>query len=77
MEAAVCDLPLKIVYNSQWTEEQSTFVKAGLRVLPDDCQAVMFLLSDQHHISSQLIGELIKRYVVNYAPITAPKVGKR
>jgi len=77
VEVAVCDLSLKTIYNSQWAEGQSTSVKAGLRALPDDPQAVMFLLSDQPHIPSQLIRELIQRYAMNRAPITAPKVGER
>lgn len=77
VEAAVSELPLKTVYNPRWAEGQSTSMQAGLRALPDDIQAVMFLLSDQPHIPSELIRQLIESYTEHRAPITAPMVGSR
>jgi len=77
VEAAVRELPMKIVFNSRWAQGQSTSMKTGLLALPEDCQAVMFLLSDQPQITSRLIRQLIERYKVNRAPITAPKVGSQ
>jgi len=77
VEAAVRELPMKIVFNSRWAQGQSTSMKTGLLALPEDCQAVMFLLSDQPQITSHLIRQLIERYKVDRAPITAPKVGSQ
>jgi molybdenum cofactor cytidylyltransferase len=77
IEAAVNDLPVKIVYNPDWAQGQSTSMKAGLDALPEGCQAVMFLLGDQPQIPVELLRQLIERYEKHRAPITAPKVGER
>ncbi|MDW7755189.1 MAG: NTP transferase domain-containing protein, partial [Brevefilum sp.] len=53
---------------------QSTSMKAGLKALPEACGSVMFLLSDQPQISSELIRQLMDRYFQNRNAITAPMV---
>ena len=68
------DLPVKIVHNPDWQQGQSTSMKAGLKALPDQCDSVMFLLSDQPQISSELIRQLMARYAQNRKLITAPMV---
>lgn len=68
------DLPVEIVYNPDWQQGQSTSMKAGLKALPEQCDSVMFLLSDQPQISSELIRQLKARYAQNRKPITAPMV---
>lgn len=77
VETALRGLPLRTVYNPKWSQGQSISMKAGLNALPNDCEGVMFLLSDQPQIPSRLIQQLIDRYMLNRAPITAPKAGGR
>jgi molybdenum cofactor cytidylyltransferase len=68
------DLPVEIVHNQHWKEGQSTSVRLGVQSLPADCDSVMFLLSDQPQIPSQLILQLLERYRQNRNSITAPMV---
>jgi molybdenum cofactor cytidylyltransferase len=72
VEAALIGLPIKFVFNPDWALGQSTSLRAGLAVLPVDCDRVMFLLSDQPQISVQLIRALIERHNQKRAAITAP-----
>ena len=71
---ALAGLPVEIVYNPDWQQGQSTSMKAGLKALPEGCGSVMFLLSDQPQISSELIRQLMDRYFQNRKSITAPMV---
>jgi molybdenum cofactor cytidylyltransferase len=71
---ALSELSVKIVHNPDWAAGQSTSVKMGLKALPKNCDSVMFLLSDQPHLPSQLMRQLIERYSQNRKPITAPMV---
>ena len=71
---ALVDLPVKIVHNQNWSEGQSTSVRLGIQNLPERCDSVMFLLSDQPQISSQFIQQLVERYRQNRNPVTAPMV---
>ncbi|KUK45776.1 MAG: hypothetical protein XD73_1350 [Anaerolinea thermophila] len=71
---ALAGLPVEIVYNPDWQQGQSISMKAGLKALPEGCGSVMFLLSDQPQISSELIRQLMDRYFQNRKSITAPMV---
>ncbi|HEY9121576.1 MAG TPA: selenium cofactor biosynthesis protein YqeC, partial [Brevefilum sp.] len=71
---ALAGLPIEIVHNPDWQQGQSTSVKAGLKSLPEGCESVIFLLSDQPQISSELIKQLMDRFFQNRRAITAPMV---
>jgi len=77
VEDALESLPVECVYNPNWAEGQSTSMQAGLDALPQHCDRVMYLLSDQPQISPLLIRQLIERHNVQRTPITAPMVGGR
>jgi molybdenum cofactor cytidylyltransferase len=77
VEAALLNLPVQCVFNSAWVSGQSTSMKVGLDALPDHCDRVMFLLSDQPQLSPLLIRQLIERHNVKRAPITAPMMRER
>lgn len=74
---AVGDLPVICIHNPHWAGGQSTSMKAGLAALPQNCDRVMFLLSDQPQISPLLIRALIERHNEQRAPITAPMIRDR
>jgi molybdenum cofactor cytidylyltransferase len=74
MEKAVFDLPVEIVYNPDWEKGMSTTMKAGLCLLPEACEGVIFLLSDQPQVSPLLLRGLIEFHTRHHAPITAPQV---
>lgn len=77
MEAALNDLPLKLVHNPNWQLGQSTSVRAGIQALPATVKAVLFLLGDQPFISPELIQALVKTYHQTRPTILAPFVGDR
>jgi len=72
--AAVDDLPVVCIHNPEWAQGQSTSMQAGLRALPDKWDSAMFLLSDQPHISTLLIRQILEKYAEKRAPITAPMI---
>ena len=62
MSAALQGLEVNVVHNPDWQTGQSTSVRAGLRALPQQTQAVIFLLGDQPYISPELLEALVKTY---------------
>ncbi len=74
VENVLNDLPVSCVYNPDWEMGQSTSMKAGLAALPEYCERVMFLLSDQPHLPPDLMRQLIDRHDTQRAPITMPLV---
>ncbi len=72
IENALNSLPVKCVFNPEWSLGQATSVRAGVTNLPQGCDRVMFFLSDQPQISIPLIRQLIERHNLNRAPITIP-----
>ncbi|MCB2202490.1 putative selenium-dependent hydroxylase accessory protein YqeC [bacterium] len=77
VRAAVEDLPVEFVHNSDWEAGQATSLRAGLSALPGDAGGVMFLLSDQPQVGPDLINGLCERFYEQRAPITAPQVTGR
>ena len=77
VSAAIAGLPVTVVHNPDWQAGQSTSMKAGLAVLPADCQAVMFLMSDQPHCSPLLIRSVMASYFTQRLPIAAPRIAGR
>ena len=67
------DLHLKIVYNEDWRQGQSTSVKKAVQSVTNQDQAVVFLLADQPLVNSSLINELIKVYGETKASIIIPR----
>lgn len=88
VEAAIRDLPVKIIRNENWQSGQSSSIRAGIRaVLPSSSQdafpisissaevgAAIFLLADQPQISVEVIRALVARHTTELYPIVAPLV---
>ncbi len=77
VESAVADLPVKRTYNPDWANGQSTSLAAGLRSLPPDVGAAVFLLSDQPHVSAMLLHGLAALHAETLGMIVAPVVDGR
>lgn len=69
---ALDDLPVDIVTNPAWAEGMSISVRAGLRALRPDIQAVLMVLADQPALVPDLIQRLVSRYRATAAPIVLP-----
>jgi molybdenum cofactor cytidylyltransferase len=77
MRAALTDLAVQVVYNPHWETGQSTSVRAGIEALPEQTQAVIFLLGDQPYVSPDLLQALVKTYTLSQPAILAPFVGEK
>ena len=72
VSAAVSILPLSVVVNPEWQRGQSTSLAAGLRGLPAETAAVMFLLADQPLVTPELINSLIDAFATSAKSIICP-----
>jgi molybdenum cofactor cytidylyltransferase len=67
-------LPVECVYNPDWEQGQSSSLRTGIKSLPLNVGAVIFLLVDQPFIPPELIQRLVKSHAVKRAPIIHPQV---
>jgi len=74
VQAAVQDLSVTLVQNPDWESGQSTSMQAGLRALPPEAGAAIFLLADQPRVSVTLLRSLVERHAETLAPVVAPRV---
>jgi molybdenum cofactor cytidylyltransferase len=62
--APVAEHPkLKIVFNPEYEEGLASSIRRGLRVLPEDAQAAMFLACDQPLITADFINALMDAFI--------------
>ena len=59
IEAAVVDLPIRVVPNSAYADGLSTSLQAGFAALPGGCQAAIVLLGDMPRVDAALVDRLI------------------
>lgn len=77
VQAAVAGLALLVVHNAEWEKGQSGSLKTGLRALPEDVGAVVFLLADQPQIPVELILALVRKYAETALPVVMPRSQER
>jgi molybdenum cofactor cytidylyltransferase len=68
------ELPVILVRNQAWQDGQSTSIKAGVGQLPARTGGVVFLLSDQPYLSSEVIRALMDEARATGAPVIAPLI---
>jgi molybdenum cofactor cytidylyltransferase len=67
---------LQVVYNSEYEEGRASSIRRGLRALPQDSQAAMFLACDQPLITAELINALMDTFVQHRSLICYPVSGQ-
>ncbi len=87
VEAALQDLPIRIIHNPDWMKGQSTSIKTGLKSLSvqhpgvigteREVGAAIFLLADQPQVPASLVQALTEQHSLELAPIIAPLVNDR
>jgi molybdenum cofactor cytidylyltransferase len=77
VEKALEGLEVVVARNAAWKEGQSASVKQGLRMLPQETGAAIFLLVDQPQIPADLLRALVNTHASSLAPIVAPMVDGR
>jgi molybdenum cofactor cytidylyltransferase len=70
-------LPVEIVYNEHWADGQSTSIQAGVRNLPVQTGAAVFLLADQPQVTTSVITSLVDEHRATLAPVIAPMIDDR
>ncbi len=75
IRAALADLPVRIVENTEWLRGQSTSLQAGLNAIsPAHAGSAIFLLGDQPFVPPDLLYQLCAEHLKILAPIVAPRV---
>lgn len=69
IERELTGLDVLTVLNPDFAEGQSTSMRAGLRAIPDDTDAALFLLGDQPAMSPKTIELVFDTYRISGAPI--------
>jgi molybdenum cofactor cytidylyltransferase len=72
VEAALAELPLRIVPNADYADGQSTSLRAGIAALGPEVEAVVVLLGDQPFVSAAIVARLLAEWRASRAPIVAP-----
>jgi molybdenum cofactor cytidylyltransferase len=72
VSGALEGLPVEIVENPEWQEGQAASVRAGIRGLPKETGAALFLLVDQPQVPVELLQGLFGLHTQTLAPLTAP-----
>ncbi len=66
---------ITFVHNENWADGQAGSVRTGIRDLPEETEAVLFLPADQPLISAELINALIYAYYRSGQSIICPFYG--
>ena len=74
VQAAVQGLPVTLVQNPDWESGQSSSVQVGLRAIPQETGAAIFLLADQPRVTVTLLRSLVERHAETLVPIVAPQM---
>jgi molybdenum cofactor cytidylyltransferase len=74
VEAAVRDLPVKIIRNPEWQAGQSSAIRTGLSALSEMFGSAIFLLADQPQVTSSLLRALVERHAQDLPAVLAPYV---
>jgi len=74
VEPCVDHLPLTITRNPDWQLGQSTSIQAGIRALPSEAGAAIFLLADQPQVTTDVLRALVERHSLDLSPIVATQV---
>lgn len=66
-------MDLTVIENPDYAEGLSTSVRLALRYLPDEVEAVVFLLGDQPLVEPAVVEQLIAAFCERRAPIVQPR----
>jgi molybdenum cofactor cytidylyltransferase len=72
VEAALADLPLRLVANPSYAAGQSTSLRVGIAALGPEVAAVVVLLGDQPFMTPPIVERLVAAWQSSGATIVAP-----
>jgi len=68
VESSLANLPVVFAHNAEWQQGQSTSVRVGVQMLPEDVDAAMIMLGDQPQIPLDVLQSLINTYLAETPP---------
>ncbi|MGB2867309.1 MAG: nucleotidyltransferase family protein [Bacteroidota bacterium] len=68
-------LKIQKVFNPEWPEGMASSIRAGIKAIPHDSDAALFLLVDQPRVSTKLINEIIEAFSTTGKPMVACEYG--
>ncbi len=74
VEAALQDLPVKLVRNVDWQLGQASSIGTGVQAIPASDGAAIFLLADQPQVTTDVLTALVDLHSTGMQPIVAPLV---
>jgi molybdenum cofactor cytidylyltransferase len=74
VEAAIRDLPIRVIRNQDWRTGQSSSIREGISHLTDNVGAAIFLLVDQPHVTTSILRALVERHAQDLPAVLAPYV---
>jgi molybdenum cofactor cytidylyltransferase len=77
VSAAVAGLPVRVVFNPDFADGQSTSVRAGLARASPASRGAMFIPGDQPGLTPSVIDDLIRAFVREPETIAVPTYGGR
>ncbi len=77
VQRVINDLPVRIVNNLEWSGGLSTSIKAGLREVPSNSGAAVFLQGDQPQVPPSLIRSLVETHQKTFHQVIAPLIDGR
>jgi molybdenum cofactor cytidylyltransferase len=76
LTAEVAGLPIQATHNPEWETGMASSIRAGLAaVQAAQPRAVLIMLSDQPHLTPELLRQLVQRQQQTHAPIVAAAYG--
>jgi len=63
---------VKIVENINYQQGMMSSVQTGLKVLPESCQYIMFVLADKPLLTTEIVEEIIEEFLAKKPPIILP-----
>ena len=72
--AAVARLGVRVVRNDAYLDGMSSSIKAGVRAVGDEVDAVMICLGDQPHVPVAVFDAVLDAYRASGAPVVVPTI---
>lgn len=75
MKKEIEDLPVRMLLNPAWEEGIASSMRAGILSLPPSVDAALLLVSDQPHVTTELLEKIIASRTSTGKPIVACEYG--
>ena len=68
-------LPLHVIHHTRWSEGLSSSLRVAMKALPKSTEALLIVLCDQPHVSTELLDKIIDLHSSKEAKIVACEYG--